>query len=135
MARFFKTGNNGTTAVISKEDAVLFGQITKAGGDPLKAGIRVFTFCPEFRNDDVFIVSGTTEDLKVLLKNEEHEIIQLHSEHCGWTGYVPFSNHREYASHDPEVQKKELRYRTTLQDLIDVFGPKAVSAMIMARAS
>ncbi|TSC73275.1 MAG: Uncharacterized protein G01um101448_839, partial [Parcubacteria group bacterium Gr01-1014_48] len=46
--KFHISSNNGVVAVISKDHAKLYAVVKKAGGDPIAAGCRVFTFCSKY---------------------------------------------------------------------------------------
>jgi hypothetical protein len=109
MARFFSCQNNGTIAVIREDHAKQYGLIRKSGGDPTKAGVRVFTFS----NSEGYrgLVTGTYTDLAFLV-SLGHEIVSDTGN--DWTGYVPFSN-------GVDIAQRELEYRTTLSDLIELF--------------
>lgn len=126
---FFTNYNNGIKAVVSAEHAELSATIVGAGGDPIKAGVRIFTFCSAERLEDNpelrFIVTGSYEDLDRLVKAGGHTLSEKHP--SGWDGYVPFSNGMEFGLHGDEAQTEELRYRTTLRDVMDAFGTAALS--------
>ncbi|MDP3771921.1 MAG: hypothetical protein Q8Q94_00920 [bacterium] len=128
MARFFSSSNNGVTAVISEEHANRYALVKRAGGDPIAAGCRVFTFCSKDSMERNFsqkmIFSGNYENLRCLVETGKHLILE--SSRSGWDGYVPFSNGHQWGyqlgSNDQPYQLKELRFVTTLQDLREVFG-------------
>lgn len=133
--KFHTSSNNGVVAVISSEHAKLYATVKKAGGDPIAAGCRVFTFCSKERIErdlaERMVFSGTYEDLERLVKAGNHELIRGT---CDWDGYVPFSNGYQYGyplggypaaqDHLNETSHAahELRYVTTLGDVIEAFG-------------
>lgn len=128
--KFYQASNNGVVAIISEEHAKLYGVLKGAGGDPIVAGCRVFTFCRKKRMEsgvaERMTFTGTHEDLEQLLKAGNHEIVHGSG---GWDGYVPFSNGIQYGySLGGHIQRdndrmwnNELRYVTTLGDVMDVF--------------
>ncbi|MEK7150771.1 MAG: hypothetical protein AAB783_01065 [Patescibacteria group bacterium] len=131
--KFFVAYNNGVVAVISEDHAKLYGVCKRGIEDPreaaraaLKAGVRIFTFASaerlECRLEDKYILTGTTELLDTLVHLCDHVL-----DDCGtddWPGYVPFSNGYESESWDDETCKRELEYRTTLEDVLDAFGDR-----------
>ncbi|EKE08714.1 MAG: hypothetical protein ACD_17C00032G0003 [uncultured bacterium] len=125
--KFYSCKNNGVIAVISEEHAKLYATAKNCGGDPIKAGVRVFTFCCEDRlrdcEEDRFIFTGSYEDFNLLIEQGNHQL--LYESGKDWSGYVPFSNYYERRS-DEEVRNRELRFRTTLRDVMDVFGVQSV---------
>lgn len=137
MAKFFYSYNNGVYAVIREDHAKLYGTVKDAGGDPIKAGARVFAFCSERRMKDEGLsarmtFTGTEDDLVRLVQHGGHEL-SLPRLDSGWDGYVPFSNGIQYGfplgGYPVAEEEKnncraahELRYITTLADVMDVFG-------------
>lgn len=130
MAKFFSSQNNGVIAVIREDHVALYELTKKIGGDIHKAGVKIFTFCGQQRFDDdsndKFIFSGTFEDLERFIALGEHELLNYGSK--GWSGYVPFSNGYERGSAGEEFMKKELNYRTTFKELLEIFELEIVSA-------
>ena len=123
--KFYFSSNNGVSAVISEEHAARYGVVKKSGGDPVAAGCKVFTFCSKERMErDVVerrVFTGTDEDLEVLIKAGGHTLGRG-AGHTSWDGYVPFSNGHQYIDGEDEGKKREMRYATTLRDVMDVFG-------------
>lgn len=138
--KFFVNDNNGVYAVISEEHAALYATVKRSGGDPIAAGCRVFTFCSKERMErglsERMVFTGTLEDLDHLLKGH-----QMGDGGGGWDGYVPFSNGIQYgysvgglpaigvpegyqSRHDSA--ERELRFVTTLSDVIATFGVTAL---------
>lgn len=115
MPKFNSSSSNGVIAVISHKHAKKAALITGAGGDLLKADVKIFTFCSEERlakNPELKkFFTGTVKTLEVLLSKEGNEMdgSDLH----GWSGFVPFSNGRF---------EEESGYITTLDDAMEVFG-------------
>lgn len=117
MAKFFSARNNGVIALIREDDAKKFGEITRAGGDPFKVGVKVFTFTALDRLEATpahrGIFTGTSVFMAKLIGG--HQVLessqQTELDDC-WTGFVPYSN-QDYD--DP-------RYITTAQDVIEKFG-------------
>ena len=130
--KFHSSANNGVVAVISEEHAKLYATVKNTGGDPIAAGCRVFTFCSQKRMDsgiaERMVFTGTHEDLGRLINAGDHEWSQNRT---GWDGYVPFSNGDQYGyvvGDDKESrQLDEVRYVTTLHDVIEVFGANALN--------
>ena len=123
--KFAQSLNKNVFAVISEDHARLWKQIHDAGGDPLKAGVRIFTFCYKSHMDDPVArrrFTGTYEDLTLLIKNGGHNLLHWEGDHFGWNGYVPFSNGLRSHHHGLEGWENELKYVTTLRDVIDTFG-------------
>ena len=129
--KFHFASNNGVVAVISEEHAKLYGTVKASGDDPIAAGCRVFTFCRKERMEEDaserMVFTGTHEDLEQLIKAGNHQIIRGMG-YSGWDGYVPFSNGIQYGhvlGGDPEnltpSQAAEIRYVTTLGDVLNVF--------------
>ena len=136
--QFYIARNNGVTAVISAGHASLYGTFTRAISDPreaasaaLMAGVRIFTFADpkrfERRPEDRHILTGSTKILERLLEYGGHAIINENSR--DWNGYVPFSNGFESLA---SRQQQELAYRTTLEDVLLVFGSSAFAAAAVA---
>ena len=127
MAKFYTSSNNGVVAVISEEHAHLYGLILKAEGKPPLAGCRVFTFCSKDRIEkdsmQKMVMTGTIDDWRILMEAGGHEMAE--GAITDWDGYVPFSNGIEY-SNDDVARYRELLYVTTLSDVIDAFGIKAI---------
>ena len=128
--KFHFASNNGVLAVISEEHAKLYGVVKASGGDPIAAGCRVFTFCSKERMErgvsERMVLTGTHEDLDQLIKAGNHSTAggMGRSE---WDGYVPFSNGFQYGyrlGYDDAGagRMEELRYVTTLGDVLNVFG-------------
>ena len=119
---FYSSSNNGVIALISKEDAMKY----VTGVDPTLFGVRVFTFCQKERiqNDPIqkMVMTGSFDDMDALLKLGGHRILSARPINCRWDGFVPFSNGCEYGMHGEERKEKELRFMTTLSDLLQVFG-------------
>lgn len=92
--KFYISSNNSVIAVISEEHAARYGLVKKAGGDPIAAGCKVFTFCDKERMErgveERMTFTGTYEDLDRLVKAGDHELVR--GDGGGWNGYVPFSN-------------------------------------------
>jgi hypothetical protein len=114
MAAFISNRNNGVTAIISADDAKLCGTIRAVGGNPLLAGVRVFSFTDKehlARSSHLKrVYVGDMEFLRVLL--EGHTVSPLADcRNSGWDGYVPYSN-QDY--NDPT-------YLTTVQDVVEKF--------------
>ena len=132
--KFYASQNNGVVAVISEEHAKLYGIVKKAGGDPIAAGCRVFTFCGKERMErdiaERMTFTGTHEDLDLLIKQGGHE---LQNYGHGWDGYVPFSNGHQYGYplggypsdqdelNQTSIAAHELRFVTTLSDVMSTF--------------
>jgi hypothetical protein len=120
--KFHRNYNNGVVAVISAAEASDYAKIKKAGGSPVKCPtVSVFTFCSRERMEqsvtEKMTFTGTVEDLEKLM--EGHEFASC----CGdWDGYVPFSNGIQYGAHGDDSKERELKYLTTLSDVIRVFG-------------
>lgn len=138
--KFYSKQNNGVVAVISEQHAKLAGIITKNGGDPLKAGVKVFTFIYRERYErDQFarlFFTGTIDDMLRLIELGGHVLVEGAGD-TGWNGFVPFSNSEQFAPirlpEDNEdrkataIRNMTLRYVTNLTDVIEVFGAKAVT--------
>ncbi len=140
---FYVSTNNSIVAVISEEHATRYALARKAGGDPLAVGCKVFTFCGKERMErgvgveERMTFSGTYEDLDRLIKAGGHELIRGGAD---WDGYVPFSNGHQYGyclggllPGDVEERRccheaslNDIRFVTTLGDVIEVFGADAV---------
>jgi hypothetical protein len=133
MATFFFSCNNGVTAVVTEEDAKKEALIRQSGGEPIKAGVRVFTFVhPNRTHEDIWtrvVMTGTTEQLTKMIKAGGHELLD-HGSH-GWSGNVPFSNGFERSGVE-EIRMSELAHRTTLEDVAKAFGPKSMAALCEA---
>ena len=134
--KFHFASNNGVIAVISEDHAKLYGTVRNAGGDPIAAGCRVFTFCsPERMASCVaerMVFTGTYADLDHLIEVGNHRIMRAWGI-SGWDGYVPFSNGIQYgytAADDRDLTPStslEMRYVTTLGDVLSVFGANALT--------
>ena len=119
--KFYSASNNGVTAVISAEDAKIFGRVVQGGGDPALAGVKIFTFyhakeseqLPSVTEKCRMIYTGPIELLHWLM--DVHQVVENDSD-SGWSGHVPFSN-GFYAA-----EQYELKYVTTPQDVISAFG-------------
>ena len=128
--KFHFSSNNGVIAVIREDHAELYATVKRAGGDPLAAGCRVFTFCSQERMDsgiaERMVFTGTYDDLDRFVK-VGHQIVRGMGQ-SGWDGYVPFSNGIQYGYCLGDVEGlppsvlAELRYVTTLGDVLSVFG-------------
>ena len=107
--KFYSNYNNGITALVREDHSHLFDGNGQAS---VKAGARIFTFCPAewlTRPEDRQFYTGSHEDMERLLQG--HEVIRG----CGgWSGYVPFSN----GLHSAEMEKE---WVTTLKDVMDAF--------------
>ena len=111
MAKFFQSQNNGVIAVIREDHAKLCSQAEKCGGDPLKLGVKVFTFCDHERlkrNPELRLYfTGDYEFLKRLLRTHTVE-----TQSSDWSGYVPYSK-QDFA---------DTSYVTTAEDVYNTFG-------------
>lgn len=127
--KFYQSGNNSVIALISEDHATLYGTVKKAGGDPIAAGCRVFTFCSKKRIEsgvaERMTFTGTHEDMDRLMKAGNHTC-NRGAGRTEWDGYVPFSNGVQYGyrvgDSIPDFMKNELRFVTTLTDVLEVFG-------------
>jgi len=125
---FYIATNNNVTAVISSEHAKLYASVKNAGGDPIKAGARVFTFCSKQRLDDSdtarLFFTGSHQDLATLVKLGGHQLVDS----CeGWDGYVPFSNHLEFRNGQLAINPEEAKFACNLYDVLAVFGQASVT--------
>lgn len=125
--KFYSSSNNGVLAVISEDHAKLYGTVKSAGGDPIVAGCRVFTFCsPERMKSGAaerMTFTGTYGDFGRLMEAGGHELYAYGNP--GWDGYVPFSNGYQYGhclGNEVDGYKTDLRFVTTLADVLDAFG-------------
>ena len=118
MATFYFARNNGVVAYIRADHAILYGQAVACGGDPLKMGVKIFTFCdkerlkrnPELRR----FFTGSTDFAATLFTHHYAESSSNQPGSYRWDGYVPFSN-QEF--NDPRC----LEYVTTCEDIIKTF--------------
>ncbi len=111
MAKFFTSQNNGVLAIMREDHAERCAEITRCGGDPLKAGVRIFTFCDEERlernPEQRIYFTGTLKFCGMLMKG--HEVSHNSSD---WS-YVPFSK---------QNYEGDKAFVTTAQDVVEVFG-------------
>ncbi len=129
MAKFYTSQNKGIIAVISEAHAKLYGVVQKAGGDPTAAGCRVFTFTDKSRFErdisEKMTFTGTIGDLEYLIKAGSHSLERGYTDVQGWDGYVPFSNGKQYGyrlGDEVDGYETDLRFVTTLRDIIEAFG-------------
>ena len=110
--KFFQSENNGVVAIISEEHVALESQIRARNGDPIKAGVRVFTFCDAERlkrnPEQRLYFTGTYDFARMLMNGHE-----MSHNRCDWSGYVPFSN---------QNYEDDKKFVTTAQDVVEVFG-------------
>ncbi len=134
--KFFMKQNNGVIAVISEEHAKKEALVKKGGGNPQRAGVRIFTFIKPELFDDIpnarLFFTGTTEDLYALIEQGGHELVDS-SNSPDWSCKVPFSNKEQYGPrHDNDdilcLRRSALEYVCNLHDVIEVFGIKAVTS-------
>ncbi len=125
MAIFYQNRNNGVVAVVRFDHALLAGIAAACDGDYLKLGVKVFTFVDAERlTRQPGIYTGSLEFLAALIKQGGHELRPADQQSAAtwrWKGFVPFSNGMETGMHGQEAQKQELRYKTTAEDVEDIF--------------
>ena len=112
MAKFFFSFINGTTAIISETDALIYAAIKKAGGKP-GISVSVFTFVGA-DSPMLEFATGKHEDMRRLIELGGHTVTPGNESTSPWDGYVPFSNGIHNA-------QEELEYRTTLTAVLETF--------------
>jgi hypothetical protein len=123
MPKFLINELNGVQAVMRTDHAKLFAKTIKAGGDPVRSGVKTFTFCPDekFGKDgNHLIYTGTISDLQRLIFLGEHRLEDNH-EDSGWNGFVPFAEGIEKGTFGRERMKAELAHRTSVHDVLEAF--------------
>jgi hypothetical protein len=117
--KFFYSRNNGVIAYVRQDHAVLYGQAMAAGGDPLKLGVKIFTFCDKERLErNPELRRFFTGSMAFAAKLFRHHCTECSSHQSGqyrWDGGVPFSN-QEFND------TRCLEYVVTLEDVIEVLG-------------
>lgn len=122
MATFYYQDNGDTRSVIRKDHARLYTQCTWAGGHPVNAGVRIFTFSDWLNPQRRLLLTGTLGNLEKLIEIGGHSL-RPNTPNSGWEGGVLFCGDFEFSI------REQLQYVTTLQDILQVFGLSLVPSI------
>lgn len=126
---FVYSSNNGVTAVMREKDALKHQTIP--GTNLHDPSVPIFTFASEERylecmGRSVRVYVGTTDHMDAWLASMgQHTLVRIDRWRFSgvgeWKGFVPFSNNVKNISCDDSDWLRELSYRATAADVIEVF--------------